>query len=257
MTKYVSILTVADGDDLIVSFGLGEQVDTSLTLLRTPKYEPLLPENERGVSVGTGLDSSLERELLVSLRWSAGSVQIESTGRRLTLDIRNIGPREIERAKAVLRKMNFDQRFEASGIEPIGPATDDHALDAVRVYDPESDPEPQSWLELNEHERIFLVENHHRLARIKVPRLKAHAAFHTIVENQIAMNLEPVVRAMERLMKEGLTRHDAVHAIASVVVEHMSDLMKSKAKDDAATSQSRYDAAVERLTAASWRRDNA
>jgi hypothetical protein len=109
----------------------------------------------------------------------------------------------------------------------------------MEAYNPESAPEPAPWLELDEQERIVLVA--------------AHAAFHTAVENQIAMDLEPVVRAMQRLTKEGLTRHDAVHAIGSVVAEHLFDILKTGQSDDADTSQARYFAAVERLTVTSWR----
>lgn len=117
--------------------------------------------------------------------------------------------------------------------------------------DPERAPDPETWLELDEQERIFLIEECHRIARVKLPNLTAHAVFHAIVENQIAEGLEPVLRAMARLTNEGLSRHDSVHAIASVVAEHLHDLFKSK--DDAMTSQSRYNAAVERLNAKSWR----
>ncbi|MFB9127639.1 hypothetical protein E2553_41795 [Paraburkholderia dipogonis] len=124
----------------------------------------------------------------------------------------------------------------------------------MEEYNPERAPEPDSWLELDEHERIALVETYHRIARIKLPNVTAHAALHAIVENQIALNLEPVVRAMVRLAKEGLTRHDAVHAIGAVVAEHLFDILKTEHNDDAATSQARYYAAVERATAASWRK---
>ena len=88
-------------------------------------------------------------------------------------------------------------------------------------YNPETAPDPRSWLELDEGERIALTEKHHRLARIKLPNLKVHAVIHQVVENQIASECEPVVRAMERLMREGLTRHEAVHAVGSVVAEHL------------------------------------
>ena len=64
MDQQVSFMTVEDDDDLVVSFGLGEGAATSLTLLRTPKYESLLPPDERGVTVGTGVNSSLRRETL-------------------------------------------------------------------------------------------------------------------------------------------------------------------------------------------------
>jgi hypothetical protein len=124
----------------------------------------------------------------------------------------------------------------------------------MEAYNPECMPEPASWLELDEQERIVLVETYHRVARIKLPNVTAHAALHAIVENQIALNLDPVVRAMHRLGKEGLTRHDAVHAIGSVVAEHLFDILKTNQNDDAAALQARYYAAVERLSAASWRR---
>jgi len=124
----------------------------------------------------------------------------------------------------------------------------------MKEYNPECAPEAESWLELDEQERIALVETYHRVARIKLPNVTAHAAIHAIVENQIALNLEPVVRALHRLSKEGLTRHDAVHAIGSVVAERLWDILKTDQNGDAAASQSSYYAAVERLTAASWRK---
>ena len=67
----------------------------------------------------------------------------------------------------------------------------------------------------------------------------------------MALNDEPVVRALARLMKEGLSRHDAVHAIGSVVAEEIYDLIK--VKDAPETARARYYAAIERLTAATWR----
>jgi hypothetical protein len=122
----------------------------------------------------------------------------------------------------------------------------------MEEYNPECAPEPGAWLELDEQERIALVETYHRVARIKLPNVTAHAALHAIVENQIALNLESVVRTMHRLGKEGLTRHDAVHAISSVVAEHLFDILKTGQNDNAEASQARYNAAVERLTAARW-----
>lgn len=121
----------------------------------------------------------------------------------------------------------------------------------MNKYDPDRAPDSAEWLDLDEQERIALVEDYHRLARVKLPSLIAHAAFHVTVENQIAEGLEAVLRAMARLTNAGLSRHDAIHAIANVVATHMFDLLNSK--DDASVSQSRYIAAVERVTAKSWR----
>jgi Domain of unknown function (DUF1841) len=123
---------------------------------------------------------------------------------------------------------------------------------ALKYYDPEIAPDPQEWLDLDEGERVRLAERHHVRARVELPSVQAHAAFHAIVENQVALNHEPVVRAMARLMKEGLSRHDAVHAVSGVLAEHLFEAAKESDAD--ATSQARYNAAIERLSASQWRK---
>ncbi len=118
-------------------------------------------------------------------------------------------------------------------------------------YDPAQPPNSEEWLALDEQLRIGLVEKYHRQERVQLPNVTVHAALHAIVENQLAENLEPAARAMARLTTEGLDRHEAVHAIASVVAEHIHDLLNAKA--DANSSKAVYAAAVERLNAATWR----
>lgn len=120
-------------------------------------------------------------------------------------------------------------------------------------YDPEMAPSADEWLALDEGERIVLVEAYHRDTRIALPQAarKLHASIHAVVENQLALNDEPVVRAFARLRKEGLSRHDAVHAVGSVVAEWLYDLQQEQHTPD--TARARYYAAVERLTAATWR----
>ena len=118
-------------------------------------------------------------------------------------------------------------------------------------YDPDHAPNPEQWLALDEQLRIGLAEEYHRAKRIKQPNAKAHAVFHAIVENQIAENHEAVVRAMARLTAEGLSRHDAIHAIASVLAEHIHELFNTTT--DEKHSAAIYFAAVERLTARAWR----
>ena len=84
--------------------------------------------------------------------------------------------------------------------------------EAMLKYDPEQKPHASEWLALGEQERIDLASQFHKAARIKIPNAIAHASIHVIVENQIAENIEPIVRAMSRLQREGLSRHDALHA---------------------------------------------
>lgn len=122
----------------------------------------------------------------------------------------------------------------------------------MRRYDPEQTPDPEEWLSLDEQERIELVEAFHRSARIKLPNAKLHATFHVIVENQLAEELPSVTRAIPRLQGEGLSRHDALHAIGWVLAQHFFELMNASQPDGRDVAQARYDAAVERLDSATW-----
>jgi hypothetical protein len=123
----------------------------------------------------------------------------------------------------------------------------------MHAYDPDCSPDPAEWLATDEQERIALVEAFHAAAEIELPNIAVHAAFHAMVENQLAMQHLPVVRAMARLAQQGLSRHDCVHAIGWVLAQHFHELMTKATSDPAAVVQARYDAAVERLTAAGWR----
>jgi hypothetical protein len=252
MSEPVSFLTIEDlddGIDLVVSFGIGPYAEKSLTLLRTPNYEALLPAEERGVSVGYGVGGGPEREVLVSLHWGAKDVRIASSRRQYVLNVQAIDSQDCVHAKKVLREMNFDARFQTSGIEPEpGP-------DGVAVsYDPNRAPVAQQWFDLAEADRIQLVERYHRQAKIKAAGMTAHCAIHAIVENQLAMKLDFVGAALERLMKQGLTRHDAVHAIGSQVAEMFVDVSRDHPGDDGQVTNARYKASIERLSAASWGR---
>lgn len=115
-------------------------------------------------------------------------------------------------------------------------------------YDPSHTPNPNAWLELDEQERILLVEGHHRGAGVELPDVMVHAMIHVVVENQVALNDVPVLRALARLMKEGLSRHDAVHAIGSILAEQIFDDLKLN--DTPEALRTHYYAAIERLTAA-------
>jgi len=123
----------------------------------------------------------------------------------------------------------------------------------MQRYDPDVAPVPEDWLALDELERITLIEAYHRDARIALPKAAraGHASIHAAVENQLAAGEEPVVRALQRLRTGGLSRHDAIHALGSVLAEWIFDLHKDSDAPDVA--RARYYAAIERLTASSWR----
>jgi len=123
----------------------------------------------------------------------------------------------------------------------------------MRRYDPLKAPNPTEWLALDEEEGIDLVQNYHRRAGIRLPNDRLHAALHVTIENQIALGDElPVERTLHRLMSEGLDRHEAVHAIGSVLTDLIYDVSKGEVADE--DPNPGYMAKVERLTAEGWRR---
>ncbi len=118
-------------------------------------------------------------------------------------------------------------------------------------YDPDNAIDAEEWMALDEGEREYLVEQYHRKKRIKMPNVRMHAMFHVVVENQIALGDDiPTQKTLARLMREGLSRHDAVHAIGSVLASHMFSLIKHgpKSKD----SNAEYYRQLEELTAEGW-----
>ena len=123
----------------------------------------------------------------------------------------------------------------------------------MQHYDPLEAPAPEEWLALDEQERIDLVRDYHRRARIRLSNAKVHATFHAIVETQIALADEtPARRTAQRLVDEGLDRHEAIHAIGSVLAGFIHDLLK--APESYTEPNAPYFAALERLTAEDWRR---
>jgi hypothetical protein len=122
-------------------------------------------------------------------------------------------------------------------------------------YDPMSAPNPQDWLSLDESERIHLVENYHRSAGIHLPDATIHAVAHAVIENQLALGFETPMRTFERIMGEGLDRHEAIHALATILMEVAYDVSKNdpRVAGDQGLDQVYY-SALEKLTAASWRR---
>ena len=122
-------------------------------------------------------------------------------------------------------------------------------------YNPLEPPDPEEWISMDELERIRLVEIYHQRAHVRLPNVAAHALFHTAVENQVALGDEtPVKRTVERLMSEGLDRHDAIHAVGSALAAHIYDLLGQGDAAPQADPNPPYYAALDNLTAEAWRR---
>jgi hypothetical protein len=119
-------------------------------------------------------------------------------------------------------------------------------------YDPLVSPERQEWLARDEDERVDAIAEHHRRAKERMPNLRLHAVIHNIVESQVAMRIEAVELALGRLEAEGLDRHEAIHAIGSVLAGHIYELLRRG--DKGLDPGSGYFRKLESLSASEWKR---
>lgn len=132
----------------------------------------------------------------------------------------------------------------------------------IQDYDALVEPHPDDWLSTDEQQRLDVIERYHRREGIVVERAALHAAMHAVVENQIAEGDRlPVRRILQRLMAEGLDRHEAIHAIAAVLAGHINEVMREPASQTRPSEQqsdrdftAAYFSELEELTAESWLR---
>ena len=114
--EIVSFIDIEDGPpDLILSFAVWQpEFDDirSIILMRTPDFELLLDESERGVNVSDEAWLDYEDDRLNQIEFGENLVRITTDAHQLELDLRKVDKEEIEQAKAILQKMNFDHNFE-------------------------------------------------------------------------------------------------------------------------------------------------
>jgi hypothetical protein len=121
-------------------------------------------------------------------------------------------------------------------------------------YDPEKPPPPDLWNELDEQARIEHVAQYHLKMGEELPNTILHASFHAVIENQVLLGDEtPVAAALARLMEEGLTRHEAIHALGSVLAEYMYNLQRGNLTGDAKAQNDAYYENIRAMTAEKWR----
>lgn len=136
----------------------------------------------------------------------------------------------------------FDSRAEALS-DAAASAIDiafDAMLDASQPYDidtgydPERTPDPSAWLEMDEPERHRRIRSAHLgTVEMRGKHLQLHAGMHDAVETQLALDDPPESAAtVARLQSEGLSRHDAVHAIAGVLIQQMNDMLATSSLFD-------------------------
>ncbi len=114
--ELVSFISIEDNPpDLILSFAIWQpelEEIRSLILIRTPKYEFILDEAERGVNVSDEVWRDEEDDILKKIEFGDDFVKIITNHYQFELDLRKVDKEEIEQAKTILQRMNFDNRFE-------------------------------------------------------------------------------------------------------------------------------------------------
>jgi hypothetical protein len=122
----------------------------------------------------------------------------------------------------------------------------------MQEYNASISPDPEKWLLLDEEIRLALamdyVENNEK--DIEEGARRIHAVIHVIIENQLAQNVEPTKETYNRLQRQGLDRHEIIHAIGAVISEDIFEIVKGNKKHPF----ERHKLRLKKLTAKRWKK---
>ena len=106
------------------------------------------------------------------------------------------------------------------------------------------------WLNLDEAVRLELIEDYVEGFEKEIDNSKKniHASIHMVVENQLALGEEPALNAYSRLLRQGLNRHETIHAIGAVIFSGIYEAMQNKDNKPVTSYKSR----LRKLTAKKW-----
>jgi hypothetical protein len=106
----------------------------------------------------------------------------------------------------------------------------------MREYNPAKSPDRQQWLALDKTRQLEIIRLAHDDMETSENALATHCGMHSAVETQIAQNSPGVRNAMGRLRKQGTSRHNALHAIGLVLIQHMRRMATSQDEPDIANA---------------------
>lgn len=121
-------------------------------------------------------------------------------------------------------------------------------------YNPTESVDAGLWLECDESERMSAIQLFHEIVEVDLPNAALHAVIHCVVENQLAEGLAETQDALQRLTAQGLDRHEAIHAIGSVLAEHLFDTLSGTQTGsvDPQKLNQPYLQALQQLNARDW-----
>ena len=123
------------------------------------------------------------------------------------------------------------------------------------TYNPDKKMNPETWLALDEDEQQELIEEYVLTEELDLGddvSFTLHAAAHTLVETQLAMDEKDTVDAYDRLIRQGLKRHETIHALAAVIFEGVHQSMQENMNEPGADLTIRYKSRLRKLTAKKW-----
>ena len=97
----------------------------------------------------------------------------------------------------------------------------------IHSYLPHVAQDPSMWNALDEDERVFLVSAWHKKhsdAHPAIVSLRGHALAHVVAENMLTSGEVQALSAMRTMVDQGLTRHEAIHALSDAIVACLLDL---------------------------------
>jgi len=83
-------------------------------------------------------------------------------------------------------------------------------------YDASATPDPDTWLDADEQERIAAVQEYHDALddHPSAGSMRAHCVMHAVVETQILTDDPPeTAEKLEEMLEAGIDRHAAIHAL--------------------------------------------
>lgn len=124
----------------------------------------------------------------------------------------------------------------------------------MKYYNPDKPLNVSEWLVLDDEQRKILVSNFHESTEEEFQddgALTMHSYMHVVVENQIATNVDFVPETVTKLVRQGLSRHEALHAISAIIVEDIFDMLKGTKSE---FCPKKYRRKLEKITAKRWRK---
>ena len=113
MIRTVHFLELDNWDDYMVSFWLDETGAQRVTVQRLNEFSPELPEEYRPTpELFTHEEAQPPIDRLVAAEWNHERVHLKSEHREFTLDVSRIVAPDVELARLILRRMNYDDSFD-------------------------------------------------------------------------------------------------------------------------------------------------